>query len=242
MVTPLTRQIKRIEKKEHKGQIGEWRRAFCKEYPDLVKRVRHNTYHSFLETITRQQKQMSCRKGCAYCCHHYVTVSVAHAISIVDYLYKKRKWLTRFLANYETWLDSGYAIADHIDRERLSAQSASRTIDRILQDTRPLSERYFEMNITCPFLVDGRCFIYELRPLSCSGHFSTSPCDWCSPGSREDPDLHNMIPNDHDLMEIARITDHRLVMYELSLPIMIYRLLTEGSADVMEEVVRHDAR
>ena len=240
MASPLTRQIKRIEKRELKGEIGRWRKDFCTRYPNILNQVRDNTSRSFLETISLKQKQITCRKGCAHCCHHYVTVSVAQGIAIVDYLYGKKKWLIRFLDKYEIWHKKGNVLSDRIDRLRLSAQAAKRPGDAILQDTRPLSEQYFKTYIPCPFLENGSCFIYAVRPLSCSGHFSTSPPDCCAPESRGKPDLHNVIPDDPDLLVIANSTDHRLVMYELTLPVMVYRLLTEGSSAMMDEVVRHD--
>lgn len=240
IVKQLSRQIKKIEKKQNKGPLGEWRKDFCKKYSKLLIQIRNNTYNSLAEKLAAKDGRITCQKGCTHCCHHYVTVSAAHGIVIVDYLYRKRKLLTTFLANYKKWHGRGYELSDRIDRERISALSASRPTDGILRDTRPMSQHYLGMNIPCPFLMDDECLIYDVRPLSCSGHFSASPPDWCAPGSQQKPEIHHLIPNDSDLIEIVRLADPRLVMYELTLPKMIHQLLTEGGAAVMNEVVQHD--
>lgn len=240
MVSQLSRQIKKIEKREKKGSHGVWRKEFCGKYLEVLTQIQNNTHTSLVESLTPTGETITCRKGCTYCCYHYVTVSLAHGIVIVDYLYKRKELLRRFVDHHEKWYGNGYSISDNIDRTRIQALSSSMPIDRVLADTRPLSERYLDMNIQCPFLLDNRCFIYDVRPLSCSGHFSVSPPDWCAAVSGQKPILHNLVPNDQDLTNIIRLADPRLVLYELTLPTMIHRLLTEGSSSIMTEMVQYN--
>ena len=241
MPKPLSRQIKKIEKKENKGQLGEWRRAFCQQYPALLTDIRQHAHQSLAATLGEKGEQITCRKGCTYCCHHYVTVSLAHGIAIVDFLYRNSKRLRQFVQNYEIWQKQGLAIAGDIDRTRLQAQARHLPVAQVLDQTRPLSGRYQSMNIPCPFLDGGTCYVYDVRPLSCSGHYATTPPTHCAPGSPKAPDVHHLIPRDHDLLKMVRLADSRIVVYELSLPIMIYRLLHEGSTALMDEVVAYDA-
>jgi len=240
MEKQLSRQIKKIEKREKKGSHGVWRKEFCSKYFEVLTRIQNNTHNSLVETLTPKGETITCRRGCTYCCFHYVTVSLAHGIVIVDYLYKRKELLRQFVDHHEKWHGKGYSISDSIDRTRIQALSSSMPIDRVITDTRPLSERYLDMNIQCPFLVDNRCFIYDVRPLSCSGHFSVSPPDWCDPVSGQKPVLHNLVPNDEDLTDIIRLADPRLVLYELTLPTMIHKLLTEGSSSIMTEMVQYN--
>ena len=235
----LSRQIKKIEKKEKKAPHGIWRRDFCKKYYELLIRTRNNTYNSLVETLSSKGEKITCRKGCTHCCYHYVAVSLAHGIVIVDYLYKRKELLQQFIFNNEKWHRKGYSVSDSIDRTRIHALSSSVPIDQVITDTRPLSARYLNMNIQCPFLVDSKCSIYDVRPLSCSGHYSVSPPSWCASDSQQKPVLHNIIPNDEDLTEIIRLGDPRLILYELTLPTMILRLLIEGSSSVMTEMVQY---
>ncbi|MDY6864044.1 MAG: hypothetical protein SV062_13785, partial [Thermodesulfobacteriota bacterium] len=92
---------------------------------------------------------------------------------------------------------------------------------------------YFDMNIQCPFLVDNICFIYDVRPLPCSGHYSVSPPDWCAPDTPQQPVMYQQIPNDKDLTEMLRLAGPQLTLYELTLPIIIYKLLTAGSSSII---------
>lgn len=227
-----SRQIKKNEAKENSGLYGAWRKEFCRKYLESLILIRKNTYNSFVETLTPKGEMITCRKGCTYCCFEHVTVSVAHGIVIVDYLYKRKELLKQFVHNYEKWRHKGYNISDSIDRTRIQASSSLMPINRVMAAIGPLSARYVDMNIQCPFLVDNRCFIYEVRPLPCSGHYSVSPPDWCAPVTPQKPIIHQLIPNEEDLSKIVLLADPRLILYELTLPTMIYKLLTEGSSSI----------
>jgi Fe-S-cluster containining protein len=109
-------------------------------------------------------------------------------------------------------------------------------VEKIMTDTRPLSEKYLDMNISCPFLEDNRCLVYDVRPTSCSGHFSVSPPEWCWPEMKKKPVLHNIIPSDRDLIETTNLADARISLYQLTLPIMIHKLINEGALSIMKEI------
>ncbi len=239
MVTQFPLKIRRIEDREKKGPHGSWRTGFCRKYLVLLEKVQKNTYNSLLDSLSSTEQQISCRKGCTYCCYHYVTVSLAQGIAIVDYLYKRKDLLKGFLDRYEVWREQAELIAADIDRVRNQAMSSSVPVERVLARTRPMSTRYLEMNVLCPFLVEDKCSIYQVRPLSCSGHYSVSPVKWCAPGSLQNPDIHHEMPADQDLIELMQLADPRLVLYELTLPTMVYRLLTEGSSVLMKESAKY---
>jgi Fe-S-cluster containining protein len=238
MAKQLSRHIKKIEAKEKNGSHGAWRTEFCKKYLELIIRIRNNTHHSLNEKLAAGSESITCRKGCTHCCMHYVTVSLAHGVLIVDYLYKRKESLKQFIGNYEKWRRKGYSVSNSIDHARIRAISSSMPIDRVIADTRPLSRSYLDMSIPCPFLEDNRCVIYEARPLSCSGHYSTSPPEWCAPSVRKKPVVYHQIPDDEDLKEILRLADPRLILYELTLPTMIHKLLNQGLESVMTELVQ----
>ena len=235
----LPLRIRRIEDREKKGSHGLWRKDFCRKYTSQLLKIRENTHHSLVELLSGQGKVISCRKGCTYCCYHYVTVSLAQGIVIVDYLYKRKGLLQQFLNSYDTWRKDGESISDDIDRIRIHALSSSIPTHQIITNTRDLSAQYLETNIRCPFLVDEKCSIYQVRPLSCSGHHSVSPPDWYAPAAQQKPDIHHSTPADEDLIEMIRLADSRLTLYELTLPTMVYRLLTEGSSALMTKIAQY---
>jgi Fe-S-cluster containining protein len=85
---------------------------------------------------------------------------------------------------------------------------------------------YWELHIHCPFLNDGQCLIYEVRPWPCAILFSTTPTEWCNPSSPHEPSLYlTKLTTTPDLpFWDARIAGH----YESNMPDMVYRLLTES--------------
>jgi len=176
---------------------------------------------------------ITCRKECTYCCFHYLAVPLAHGIVIVDYLYNRKELLKQFIHNYEKWRQKVYNISNSIDRNRAQAFSSSMPINDIIAVTRPLSTRYLEMNIPCPFLVNNTCLIYDVRPLPCSGQHSVSPPAWCDPATAEKAVIYQLVPDDEDLLKILQLADPQLMLYEVTLPIMIYKLLTEGASSII---------
>jgi Fe-S-cluster containining protein len=232
VVSPLPLTVTRTEVKENKGSYGSWRAEFCRKYAALLDGTRENTNLSLQAAVSAEGRQISCRKGCTFCCHHYVSVSLAQGMVIVAHLYKRKDLLKQFLDRYAEWREKAESISDAIDGIRNAALASSTPIARIIEDTRPLSNRYFAATIRCPFLVDDLCSIYPVRPLACSGHHSVSPPEWCAPDSNQKPEIRRMTPDDQDLMALVRVGDPWLTLFELALPTMVYRLLTEGSASM----------
>ena len=76
--------------------------------------------------------------------------------------------------------------------------------------------------------------------MACSGHHSVSPPDYCAPGSKQKPLIRHSMPDDQDLIEMMKLADPRLMLYELTLPTMVYKLLTEGSSAIMAEIAQHN--
>jgi hypothetical protein len=222
------RKIVKIESKENIGSYGSWRREFCRKYQELFIQARNNTYNSLVKTLSSKGKTISCRKACTYCCSHYVAAPLAHGLVIVDFLYRNKELLKKFIHNYKKWCHKGYDISTINDHIRTQAFSSSMPINDIIEVTRPLSMRYLEMEIPCPFLVNDTCFIYPVRPFPCSGQYSVSPPDWCAPATDKKAEIYQLIPDDDDLMKMLKLADPQLMLYEVTLPILIYKLLTEG--------------
>jgi len=232
---PLT--VTTTENRENEGSYGSWRREFCRKYAALLDTTRKNTDRSLRAAVSAEGRQISCRKGCTFCCHHYVSVSLAQGMVIVAHLYRSKDLLQQFLDRYEEWREQAGVIAEEIDGIRNRALASSAPIASVINDTRPLSTRYFAASIRCPFLVDGLCSIYAVRPLACSGHHAVSPPEWCAPDSQQKPEIRRVMPDDRDLLGLIRVADPWLTLFELALPTMVYRLLTEGSA-AMTSVMR----
>ena len=86
----------------------------------------------------------ACRSGCAHCCHQAVGVTPPEV----------------------------FAIHEHLRATRAPAELAAvvRRIRAADDRTRGMtSAERLSPDLPCPFLVDERCSIYEVRPLACRG-------------------------------------------------------------------------
>jgi Fe-S-cluster containining protein len=87
---------------------------------------------------------LACRAGCAHCCYQAVGVSPPEALAIHEHLLATRS--TEEL--------------DALDRRLRDADEKTRGMG--------LTER-LSPELPCPFLEEGACSIYEVRPLACRG-------------------------------------------------------------------------
>lgn len=112
---------------------------------------------------------LACAPGCAWCCHFTVDVRPAEVFAIVDYV--------------DAHLSATARQQVYADIETNSAQLRALTDDeRVTQ------------NLSCPFLADRQCQIYDVRPQSCRNYHATdaSGCQrsYESPDDLEiDPDF-----------------------------------------------------
>ncbi len=85
---------------------------------------------------------LSCKAGCSYCCHSFVAVTAPEAFLLAE----------RF--------------SEHVRDE------GAMSVDEFLKRARPLAgmgptARYDNELLPCPFLVDDKCSVYEVRPVVC---------------------------------------------------------------------------
>jgi Fe-S-cluster containining protein len=89
----------------------------------------------------------ACKEGCHYCCDVYVSAQAPRLFAIAD-------WLRANCA------DQGAVMS------RL--EEANKSIRGLDADARARA------GLACPFLEDGKCGIYPVRPAGCRGYFSLS--------------------------------------------------------------------
>jgi Fe-S-cluster containining protein len=105
--------------------------------------------------LPKARATISCIPGCAWCCHHPVSISILEGILLYRWLLRHGKWTTKlkvklkvsadhqFGASYEVWLLS---------------------------------------LIPCPLLDEKkRCLAYDARPLICRAYYSISDPYLCHP-------------------------------------------------------------
>lgn len=179
------------QKIAYTGKVGRKRKEFCLRY------LRHK--RNVLEAMQEEQKRqvatlgktISCHRGCSFCCYEFIGASLGECEAIVYFLYQNEEILTQFVKAFPIWVEK---IQPHKDILGRFASAYKYTLDNNLSDE---SQRLFEkeaesynnLQIPCPFLVDGACSIYEIRPWVCASIFSTAPSDWCDPKDVHDSSL-----------------------------------------------------
>lgn len=132
------------------------------------------------EHFAAQGQYVSCRAGCAMCCHQRVPISVFEAYRIrrlVDSLPEPRRTevLSRFNAAQERIRLAGESV--EIDSDKMSPEELGRQ-----------ATNYLRYMIPCPFLENNSCSIYEERPLKCREYMVLSPAEYCA-----DPDANPVV-------------------------------------------------
>ena len=104
-----------------------------------------------MQTAAREdppRPPLACREGCAWCCHKVVGTATPEVLRIVHFLHQTV---------------SAEQVAATRDRAvRLEEQRRSLKHDAWAADRLP-----------CPLLVEGRCSVYPVRPLTCRAYNSS---------------------------------------------------------------------
>src|SRR5690606_38510368 len=92
---------------------------------------------------------LACEAGCDYCCHQRVSVLPHEAVALLEHLST----------------ELAPELADRIER-RIRENAAKVDAMTVAEHT--------AANLSCAFLVDGRCSAYDVRPLTCAAFHSAS--------------------------------------------------------------------
>ncbi|QXX75196.1 YkgJ family cysteine cluster protein [Methylovirgula sp. HY1] len=120
--------------------------------PDLADALMQQASTDFETNVVRQcegQAALACRGGCAACCALRVTATAPEILVVAAYVQGAMSAMPPF---------------GRILRHRIEAAAdAAGSLD---------DDEYLAQERLCPFIVDGHCVIYEVRPLACRGHAS----------------------------------------------------------------------
>src|SRR5687767_10162835 len=92
---------------------------------------------------------LACRAGCTWCCHFSVDVRAVEVFGILDFV--ERTFAAEEKARVYAEIHANSVALDNLDEfERM------------------------RRNVKCPFLKEGRCSIYSVRPQTCRNYHATS--------------------------------------------------------------------
>jgi Fe-S-cluster containining protein len=178
---PKEDAVSRQRQMAYEGVRGHQREDFVKKYTVYKKQRIAEITEVQREAIRAHGKNISCGQGCSYCCHVYVSATLPECEAIVFYLYNHEDALRNFLKNYPQWQQAVRGIErayKEIGRIR-SRQLAKLDTASERADLTAVLNAYAAQFIPCPFLSEGSCGIYEVRPYVCAGLVATTPQEWC---------------------------------------------------------------
>jgi Fe-S-cluster containining protein len=124
-----------------------------------------------LNAAARRGSPASCRAGCDACCRQLITISPLEAHAIAEWVDSSPRLSARSAASIEKWRSE---VAWRLDLNE--AVEHFRQADGYVSGPEGgrLEADYWSAGIPCPFLEDGRCSIYEVRPFNCREHYVLS--------------------------------------------------------------------
>ncbi len=177
----------------------------------------HAAYDACLaETLESEGRTVTCSRGCAACCRHFVSSVEPFELVALDLFLRNR-------SDYGDLVVSSYRRArvyDEIVREEGDDENAE---DRALY-------RYFLRGHACSFLnPDGTCGVYAWRPMSCRMFYSEASPRFCAGKELASPWNKNFqvelpLEAEEALARCSRLLEH------LALPENLFSGLVEVNA------------
>ena len=218
----LSRQI------AYRGNIGKQRERFCVDYIQRKQRIFAEMQKVQAENTTAIGETISCGKGCTYCCLEYVEATIQEGESIVYFLYRHDDVLERFVRAYPAWKQQVQQSGDFLKEVPVGGVCAAENKSVALATGLGSINEYAAHKIPCPFLTDGACLIYEIRPLTCAGLIATTPREWCDPAIKNKSERRYQTAPARGLYDLS-FYHHDLEQPVQSLmPVMVYNILQYG--------------
>jgi len=142
-------------------------------------------YSKVDETMEKAAKKYNapCKSGCYDCCHQLVTMTLAEGVCIIDGIYRS--------------LPRGGSLKSVLNP---ILKESSNQFKLLVEDPGMNVERWFSKKTRCVLLdSEGRCRVYENRPVACRSHMVTEGSD-CSVNSIGAMNPH---VNNHDMIQAS---------------------------------------
>jgi Fe-S-cluster containining protein len=210
------------------GELGQKREAFCAEYIARKRVVFEQFRASQAEILVKTGEVITCSKGCSRCCAAYMQASVQECEAIVYYLYRHEDIMAAFLAKYPSWRQALKENGDIFKElgelwlEKTKPGSSPEAAAALVQ----AEKRYLSQGIMCPFLEEGSCSIYEVRPLTCAALVAATPPEWCVPGTQNSAKMY--VSHSPLLMDTSfyfNKLDGQMLAF---MPLVVYGILDGG--------------
>ena len=182
----------------------------------LARRLSTKLAILFLERLRENGQSIPCCKGCSACCSYLIPLSVPEVFRLREELLampssKSSRILKSCVIAAKRILDKSH---EDIDANKLTKNNLAQKDE--------ISKWYTSLKLTCPFLSEDLCLLYEQRPLACREHIVTGSAVSCETGHRTEP---NVAPMPVSILEALGLlaaeleqSDVEAVMLPLALP------------------------
>jgi Fe-S-cluster containining protein len=129
----------------------------------------------FARNVQTHGEKITCHKGCAHCCRYLVPVSAAEAFRMKDEILAIPT-ARRTAVVHSSLFAAGRILNSKIPNLTAGECAGAQTSNSHLHN---ISDWYRSLKLTCPFLANEACTIYQQRPLVCRECMVTSPAPMC---------------------------------------------------------------
>lgn len=137
--------------------------------------------------LKEEKTPITCKKGCDHCCHLLVEISYEESEALVDWINKKgEKDKERIISKV---LNSAKEAKSIFNRKKSRKKFLKPYSGEDSFDDEAYDEYFYEKKRPCPFLSNGMCEAYEVRPTPCRLHLVTSDPNLCSYDVEDDSDF-----------------------------------------------------
>src|SRR4030042_1477035 len=175
----------------YKGLVGRIREEFCKRYIGHKRSIITRIEQSVNQQIAADEN-ITCKRGCFYCCSQHIGCSIGECEAIVYFLYQHDTVLKQFVNSYPDWrskVRQNEPLFKKIPQLFMNVVNSGVQIEK-QKAFMKVAREYERLDIACPFLANGECSIYEVRPFVCAGIVATTPADYCRPSSPNTPKVY----------------------------------------------------
>lgn len=146
----------------------------------LARRITDELMAISIEKSRVEGLDVSCRKGCTWCCHQLVPLAPAEAVRLAEVVEamprEQRRAVKKRFEKAVAQMERAGLVDARAEPGRAELLSAATTASAQWDDA---SGRYYRARIPCPFLEDGGCTVYAERPMVCREYYVTTPAALC---------------------------------------------------------------
>jgi Fe-S-cluster containining protein len=191
-----------------------------------INKVRREILRVYRSVDTRlKHAKKACSAGCAYCCHQNIPVHAAEEFTITAYVDEK------FSLNEKLGLSARL-------REWFQFMNSHTPDVPVLSesDIHVFNEQLITHRVPCPFLLDAKCCIYPVRPITCRTFYVADKPEDCEANPRRIGEPRGYEHQMLGIKEAARAADAmqlRLLPYAVAQHFGVLGEIKKGVASVV---------